>query len=71
MAAGDVFDVIEFLDYFVRPWRFIASPPYRAACLETWRTAGVGKRLLLALEVCVSLACGAVPFLVIWLLVAE
>ena len=56
----DFTDLFEFLDYFVRPWRFLVSHEYRSHCFVTWNESSWWKRLGLAFEAGISLACGVV-----------
>lgn len=58
MDVDDVLGLLEFLDYFVRPWRFAFSSYYRSECLRVWQESGWGRRLLLASEALISMALG-------------
>lgn len=60
MAVDDVLRLLEFWDYFVRPWRFAFSSYYRSECLRVWHESGWGRRLLLAFEALISMALGVV-----------
>lgn len=60
MAVDDVLGVLELLDYFIRPWRFVFSSYYRSECRRVWRESGWGSRLLLALEALISTGVGVV-----------
>jgi hypothetical protein len=66
----DFAELGEFLGYFVRPWLFLISADYRSHCLVTWTESTWRKRIGLAFEAVISVACGVViPGAIIYSLV--
>lgn len=72
MDLFDFTDLVEFLDYFIKPWRFLVSATYRSDCFLTWAESTCWKRIGLAVQVAISVACGVVlPTFVIYSLVVS